>query len=269
MPELEVLFEDNHLLVVNKPAGLPTMGAESGDTVHSLAAQYIKQKYNKPGRVFIGIVSRLDAMTSGALVLARTSKAASRLTKQFASKALEASKDLENIGKQKTKSDQAVTISPRKVYLAVVEGNLDAEADHWTDQIRKDESAHRMRLSSTPQDDSKTAELRYQSLAVSRTSTTIAVELLTGRKHQIRTQFADRDHPILGDRKYGSQIKFKTGIALHSWRLQIEHPTKRVPMWFEARLPPSWQKFQNELPSKATLRQQTRQFFPPRPPEIR
>jgi 23S rRNA pseudouridine1911/1915/1917 synthase len=262
MPELEVLFEDNHLLVVNKPAGLPTMGAESGDTMHSLAAQYIKHKYSKPGKVFIGIVSRLDAMTSGVLVLARTSKAASRLTEQFASKALK-----ENDRKQ-SKSKKATVLSPRKVYLAAVEGKLDSEADHWTDHIRKDESAHRMRLSPTQRDDSKTAKLRYQSLAASQTNTIVAVELLTGRKHQIRTQFADRDHPILGDRKYGSQVKFQNGIALHSWGLQLEHPTKRVPMWFEAPLPSSWAKFQHGLPSQTHLRQQIENFFPPRPPEM-
>ncbi|MDA7492676.1 RluA family pseudouridine synthase [bacterium] len=262
MPELEVLFEDNHLLVVNKPAGLPTMGAESGDTVHSLAAQYIKHKYSKPGKVFIGIVSRLDAMTSGALVLARTSKAASRLTEQFASKALK------DKSQNKPNAKKATVLSPRKIYLAVVEGKLDAEADYWTDQIRKDESAHRMRLSPTRRDDSKTAELRYQSLAAPQAHTIVAVELLTGRKHQIRTQFADRDHPILGDRKYGSQIKFKNGIALHSWGLQIEHPTKRFPMWFEAPLPSSWGKFQHDLPAQTNLRQQIENFFPPPPPEM-
>lgn len=261
MPNLEVLFEDNHLLVINKPAGLPTMGAESGDTVHSLAAHYVKHKYNKPGKVFIGIVSRLDAMTSGALVLARTSKAASRLTEQFASKSLK------DNGQQTTKKKKAAARSPRKVYLAVVEGRLDAEADHWTDQIRKDESAHRMRLSPAPRDDSKPAELRYQRLTASQGHTTVVVELLTGRKHQIRTQFADRDHPILGDRKYGSQIKFKNGIALHSWGLQIEHPTKRVPMWFEASLPSSWAKYQNDLPARTNLRQQIENFFPLPPPE--
>ncbi len=79
MHELDVLYEDNHLLVVNKPAGIATMGAESGPTLHSMAAAYLKQKYRKPGRVYVGIVSRLDAMTSGVVVLARTSKAASRL----------------------------------------------------------------------------------------------------------------------------------------------------------------------------------------------
>ena len=100
MQDLDVLFEDNHLLVVNRPAGLPTMGAESGPTAHSLAAQYIKRSCGKPGRVFVGIVSRLDAMTSGVLVLARTSKAASRLTAQFASKALGIEQHQEETGKK-------------------------------------------------------------------------------------------------------------------------------------------------------------------------
>ena len=263
MPEMEVLFEDNHLLVVNKPAGLATMGAESGETVHSLAAKYIKRKYNKPGKVFIGIVSRLDAMTSGTIVLARTSKAASRLTAQFASKSLK-----EN-GQKKSKHKKATALPPRKFYLTVVEGKLDAEADHWTDQIRKDESAHRMRLTPTRREDSKTAELRYQSLATTPNQTIVSVELLTGRKHQIRTQFADRGHPILGDRKYGSQTCFEKGIALHSWVLQIEHPTKRVPMWFEAPVPSSWEKFHYELPDQTNLRQQIDNFFPPTAAETR
>lgn len=257
MPDLDVLFEDNHLLVVNKPAGLPTMGVESGPTAHSLAAQYIKRSCGKPGRVFVGIVSRLDAMTSGVLVLARTSKAASRLTAQFASKALESS----NVKKKRGKKPTAT--APRKIYLAVVQGGLDAESDRWTDHIHKDEAAHRMRLSVTARADSQVAELRYQMLSQNQANTTIAVELLTGRKHQIRTQFADRSHPVLGDRKYGSQINFKTGIALHSWRLQIEHPTKRVPMWFQAPLPSSWSKFQNAIPSPSKLSLQIDDYFPP------
>ena len=257
MPELEILFEDNHLLVVNKPAGLPTMGSQAGPTVHSLAAQYIKQSYGKPGRVFVGIVSRLDAMTSGVLVLARTSKAASRLTAQFASKALKADETGKAKGKKKT------VAAPRKIYLAVVQGKLDAEADHWSDQIRKDEAAHRMRLSPTFRPDTQTAELRYQALTKSQANTTLAVELLTGRKHQIRTQFADRDHPVLGDHKYGSRTKFKSGIALHSWRLQIEHPTKRVRMWFEAPLPSSWSSFLNGMPAPSKLSQQVDHYFPP------
>jgi len=257
MADLEILFEDNHLLVVNKPAGLPTMGSESGPTVHSLAAQYIKQSCGKPGRVFVGIVSRLDAMTSGVLVLARTSKAASRLTAQFASKALKIDTTPKPKGKKKT------VAAPRKIYLAVVQGKLDANANHWSDQIRKDEAAHRMRLSPTVSPDTQTAELRYQVLSTNQANTTLAVELLTGRKHQIRTQFADRDHPVLGDHKYGAKTKFQMGIALHSWRLQIEHPTKRVPMWFEAPLPTTWSPFRKGMPAPSKLTQQVDHYFPP------
>ena len=258
MSGLEILYEDNHLLVVNKPAGLATMGAESGPTVHSLAAEYIKRSCGKPGRAFVGIVSRLDAMTSGVLVLARTSKAASRLSAQFSAKSKQAA--LSNTTKRK----KPVPTPPRKLYLAVVEGQLDGEADHWLDQIRKDDSAHRMRLTSVPRTDSQIAELRYQLVAATKTNTIVAVELLTGRKHQIRAQFSDRGHPVLGDRKYESGVKFSSGIALHSWRLQIEHPTQRIPMWFEAPLPSSWGRFQNELDSLQDLREHlAEQLRPP------
>ena len=257
MTGLEILHEDNHLLVVNKPAGLATMGAESGPTVHSLAAEYIKRSRGKPGRVFVGIVSRLDSMTSGVLVLARTSKAASRLTAQFSAKSKQVA------GSNSTQGKKAVPRPPRKIYLAVVAGQLDGQADQWTDQIRKDDSAHRMRLTSVPRADSKTAELRYQVVAGTQANTIVAIELLTGRKHQIRTQFADRGHPVLGDRKYESEVKFSSGIALHSWRLQIEHPTQRVPMWFEAPPPSSWGRFQNELPSMQDLREQISEQSPP------
>jgi len=261
MSGLEILYEDNHLLVVNKPAGLATMGAESGPTAHSLAADYIKRSRGKPGRVFVGIVSRLDAMTSGVLVLARTSKAASRLTAQFSAK----SKHMAGAVAKGTK--KTVPTAPRKIYLAVVSGKLDSEADQWTDQIRKDDAAHRMRLTSVPRPDSQIAQLRYQTLATTQAKTTqtntiVAIELLTGRKHQIRTQFADRGHPVLGDRKYESGVKFPSGIALHSWRLEIEHPTQRVPMWFEAPLPRSWGRFQNEFSSMRELRERISQQFP-------
>ncbi len=125
MSALDVLYTDNHLLVVNKPAGIATMGAESGPTVHSIAADYLKKVFHKPGRVFVGVVSRLDAMTSGVLVLARTSKSASRLSAQFANK-----------------SGHDVC----KIYLAAVEGRLETEQGHWTDHVRKDDAAMRMRV---------------------------------------------------------------------------------------------------------------------------
>ena len=261
MPKLQILFEDNHLLVINKQAGLPTMGTDSGPTVHSLAAQYIKHSCGKPGRVFLGIVSRLDAMTSGVLVLARTSKAASRLAAQFASKSLPTSPA------NRPKKKKGAAKAPRKIYLAIAQGAVDTEAAQWSDLIYKDESAHRMRLSPEPHPEAQHAALRYQRIAEPGSDSIHAVELITGRKHQIRTQFADRGHPILGDRKYGSTRSFDSGIALHSWRLQIEHPTKRVPMWFEAPLPSSWSKFQTAMPTPSALRSQIESCFPPPSPE--
>ena len=125
MESLDILYEDNHLLVVNKPVGIATMGAEQGPTVHSMAADYLKRTYHKPGKAFVGVVSRLDAMTSGVLVLARTSKAASRLSTQFAER-----------------SGDGTT----KIYLAALDGDLQASQGELTDQVLKDDAAHRMRV---------------------------------------------------------------------------------------------------------------------------
>lgn len=243
MPDLDVLYEDNHLLVVNKPVGLATMGGESGPTVHSLAVDYIRQAYNKPGKVFLGVVHRLDAMTSGVLVLARTSKAASRLSAQFASKQAADSPGLS------------------KIYLAAVEGIVADSEGLLVDHIKKDDSAKRMRVVGDHISGAQEARCRFIRLGHHRDATVVAVQLLTGRKHQIRVQFADRGHILLGDRKYGSQRAFgakqgqqRIGIALHAWQLQVTHPTKKTPMWFEAPLPPSWNSFADHLPTLEQLK---------------
>ncbi|MCM2372236.1 RluA family pseudouridine synthase [Aporhodopirellula aestuarii] len=234
---LDVVYEDNHLLVVNKPAGLATMGDGDRVTLHSLAAAYLKQKYNKPHGVYVGIVSRLDSVTSGVIVLARTSKAAARLNSQFSQHAAH----LENQSGKKVVAPTSI----RKTYLAVArpepnraaplapEGRLD-------DLIYKDDQAHRMRATRTHQAGAKPASLIYQTLTVGDDRNVIAVAPLTGRKHQIRVQLAARGWPIVGDRKYGSQTAWQSGIALHSFRLTIEHPTKREMMTFECPPPPSW-----------------------------
>ena len=227
---MNVLYEDNHLLVVDKPAGMPTMGAESGvETVYDWASGYIKRRYNKPGNVYVGIVSRLDQMTSGVLLLARTSKAASRLSIQFGGP-----------GKSKKVSTRA-----EKTYLAIVEGDLKSDpafSDTGTlvDQVWKDDGSHRMRVARRQRPDSKEARLQYHLIGSDASSSFIAVRLLTGRKHQIRLQFADRGHPVLGDVKYGSREGFPVGVALHSWRLQIAHPTKQEAMTFSAPIPDDW-----------------------------
>ncbi len=249
MASLEILYEDNHLLVVNKPAGIATMGAESGPTLHSLAADYIKRKYRKPGKAFVGVVSRLDAMTSGVIVLARTSKAASRLSDQFAGGADKLP--------QKGAIEQALTRDVEKVYLAGIDGSLTDDSGEWVDDLFKDDAAHRMRVVdvkraiSTPKasrvTDAKRAVLRYHRLTSGGNESVVAVRLITGRKHQIRVQFAERGHPVLGDRKYGSTRDFPAGIALHSWRLRIVHPTRRTPMWFQAEPPASWKQLLKKL----------------------
>lgn len=240
---MNVLFEDNHLLVVDKPAGMATMGAEDDqETVHRWGCQYIKRKYNKPGNVFLGIVSRLDRLTTGVLVLARTSKAASRLTIQFG-------------GPGKSKK---VTGKAEKTYFAVLSGKLshDTSFGHQgalRDSVYKDDAAHRMRVDRHQRQDAQAAELRYVVLAESQQHTLVAVRLVTGRKHQIRLQFADRGHPVVGDKKYGSAESFGGGIALHSWCLQIDHPTKGDRLEFTARPPASWGEHFPWLPPLSTI----------------
>ena len=208
---------------MNKPAGLATMGTDAPTSLHREAVEYLREKYNKPGRVFLGIVSRLDAMTSGVIVMPRTSKSASRLTPQFAP--------------EKSTSKQKQVQRADKIYLATIAGRMPSSTGTLIDQIRKDDRARRMRCG-----DSGGAEaiLSYRVVSEKDGKSILAIRLKTGRKHQIRVQLADRGMPILGDRKYDSKQPFAAGIALHSWRLRIEHPTKKDKMWFVADPPSSW-----------------------------
>ena len=214
---MEVLYEDNHLLLVNKPAGLPTMGVQ--DDVPSLlseARQYVRQKYNKPGNVYLGVVSRLDAPVSGVVLLARTSKAASRLTEQFRNRTVE------------------------KTYWAIVAGRVNPGRGTLHDHVRKDERHRRMHIASPQTPGSKEARLSYRTLCTLDDKTLLEVKLETGRKHQIRVQMAHRGHPIVGDRKYGSRQRFEPGIALHAYRLEFEHPVRHDWIKLVCPLPSSW-----------------------------
>jgi 23S rRNA pseudouridine1911/1915/1917 synthase len=240
MAALNILYEDNHLLVVNKPAGIATMGAVSGPTVHSMAEDYLKTTYHKPGRAYVGVVSRLDAVTSGVIVLARTSKAASRLSAQFAAGA----------------PDRV-----SKIYFAAVTGKLERAQDELVDFVRKDDRAQRMRVVGESAQGAREARLRYLVLGRQRDLSIVAVQLLSGRKHQIRLQFADRGHAIVGDRKYGSTRNFTTGVALHSWRLKISHPTKGDAMWFQADPPDSWKSLRTMLANPVEIRSRIAQAF--------
>jgi 23S rRNA pseudouridine1911/1915/1917 synthase len=210
-PRLEILYEDNHLLVVNKPAGLPTQGVVEGATsVVTAAKAYLKQKYRKPGNVFLGVVSRLDASVSGVLVLARTSKAAARMNQQF--------------------RDRQV----RKLYWAVVDQPLDPPAGELIDWVKKDEKKQRMEVVSRHAVGAQRAKLAYRTLGQCSGAWLVEVQLETGRKHQIRLQLAHHGCPILGDRKYGSRRQLAGGIALHARHLEFLHPISRLPLQFVA-----------------------------------
>lgn len=218
MTALHVLYEDNHLLVVNKPAGLATQGvADGADSVLRRAKAYLKQKYRRPGNVFVGVVSRLDATVSGVLVLARTSKAAARLTQQFQRGRVE------------------------KVYWALVERPPQppqGDLAHW---VRKNDPARKMEVVPPHSRQAQHARLSYRTLRPQPGRTLLEVVPHTGRKHQIRLQLAAIRCPILGDRKYGSRRPFAgQAIALHCVRLVLTHPTTQQSLTFQAPPPASW-----------------------------
>jgi 23S rRNA pseudouridine1911/1915/1917 synthase len=216
-PTLRVIYEDNHLLAVAKPAGLATMGLAADRTsLVTLARDYLKHKYRKPGNVYLGVVSRLDAPVTGVVLFARTSKAAARLTEQFRSGAV------------------------RKTYWAVVERAPRPVADRCRHWLLKDDRAHRVRIVEQGTRGAKEARLRYRTLATASKGTLLEVILETGRKHQIRVQLAERGSPILGDAKYGARASFAGGLALHARSLELEHPVQRNPLRLVAPLPVSW-----------------------------
>jgi 23S rRNA pseudouridine1911/1915/1917 synthase len=217
-PPLEVLYEDNHLLVLNKPAMLPTMGTP-GDraTLLTVAKQYIKERYNKPGNVYLGVVSRLDAPVTGVVLLARTSKAAARLTEQFRLREVE------------------------KIYWAIVEGRIQPPTGKYVDWLGKDERHRRMHVVA-PSATAQEARLAYRHVQAVGVDSLLEVTLETGRKHQIRLQLSHHGHPVLGDRKYGSRRSFAPGIALHARRLAIQHPVGGAPLEFIAPLPKPWRR---------------------------
>ena len=218
---LHILYEDNHLLVVNKPALLATMGVSTGETsVVTLAKDYLKEKYDKPGNVYIGVVSRLDSFVSGVLVLARTSKAAARLNQQF--------------------SDA----SAEKTYWAIVPRQLPHQQGFLKNWLIKDDQRRRMITVERDHprfDEAKEARLKYEVIGNHGDQCLVEIRLETGRKHQIRVQFEAIGCPIVGDRKYNSPITFRPGIALHSRRLKIVHPTTKQQIEFETLPGRPWQ----------------------------
>jgi 23S rRNA pseudouridine1911/1915/1917 synthase len=213
--------------VVDKPAGMLAQGDATGDAdLVTLAKAYLKARFERPGDVFVGLVHRLDRPVSGVVVLARTSKAAARLSAQFAGRDVE------------------------KRYLAVVEGRLEGRGER-VDWLVKGErgTVHRVPEGTTG---AKQAVLRWESLAVEGRRTLVGVELLTGRHHQIRVQLAGLNTPVVGDLRYGAKqpLGDGSGIALHAVRVAIEHPTLRERVVFASR--PPWRGLLDEAIHRVT-----------------
>lgn len=226
MTPLEVLFEDNHCLVVNKPAGLLSMGDETGDaSLVAWAMEDLRIRHQKPGNVYVGLVHRLDRPVSGVMLLAKTSKAASRLAAQFRER------------------------EPEKTYLTLTEGTLRPASGELVDWLVKDNDRNHTRVAGRNATGAKEAKLKYRllgtipSLAPSGfgSRTLVEVQPLTGRSHQIRVQLAHAGAVIVGDLRYGSQCALGAMIALHARSLTFEHPVKHEPVTVQAPLPSTWQ----------------------------
>lgn len=220
--KIDVLYEDNHCLVVNKPAGLLSQADATGDPcLVSWARDYLKARYQKPGNVYVGLVHRLDRPTSGAILLARTSKAASRLSDQFRS------------GK----------IS--KTYWAIVEGQPELPEGQWNDILEKDRRLNRVRLLDEPTREGQLARVHYRVVQCGGGLCKLELRPHTGRSHQLRVQLAGRGLPILGDRKYGAAtlLEAEDGrrrIALHARELSFTHPTREEVISIVAPVPADW-----------------------------
>lgn len=211
---LEVLYEDNHIIVVVKPHNVPSQKDSSNDIdLLTMVKQYIKQKYDKPGNVYVGLVHRLDRPTGGVMVFAKTSKAASRLSQQIRDKVME------------------------KRYFAAVGGSVKNNRDHLTHYLKKNVKNNTVSVVGQTVTDAKIAELDYKVLERIDKATLVEVELNTGRSHQIRVQLKHIGHPIVSDVKYGSDIGKGRNLALWAYQLRFEHPTTKVFHTFKV-LPP-------------------------------
>ncbi len=218
-PSITVLHEDNHILVVNKPAGILSQGDMSGaPSMVEMVREYIRITYNKPGNVFTGLVHRLDRPVSGVMVFARTSKAARRLHGEFSGR------------------------SVGKFYTALVPVFKEKMNRWYTLEDRLERIKDKTVVRETGPGRSSNASLLFYPALSSDRSTLLVIKLLTGRKHQIRAQLSHLGYPVIGDGKYGSREPSPPGsIMLHALFLKFRHPTEKRDAEFYAGLPPRMQ----------------------------
>ena len=209
---MNVLYEDNQIIVVEKEPNIPSQADKTGDIdMLTLVKQYIKEKYNKPGEVYIGLVHRLDRPVGGVMCFARTSKAASRLSEQVRNKTFQ------------------------KEYIAVVDGKIEGKNGILEDYLYKDERNNISKVVNKDKKNSKLAKLEYEVIGYDekRDLTTVKIKLYTGRHHQIRVQFANFGHSLFGDQKYGIRGKGKQ-IRLWAHEISFEHPVTKKIMKFNS-----------------------------------
>ncbi len=205
---LNVIYEDNHIIVVEKPCNVPSQADKTTDEdMLTLIKKYIKEKYQKPGEVFLGLVHRLDRPVGGIMVFARTSKAASRL------------------------SESIRTNKFSKRYLAVVEGTFENKKGTFEDYLVKDEALNKSKVVSKDKKGAKLAKLAYEVVQEAEEKSLVKIDLETGRHHQIRVQFSNAGHPLVGDQKYG-RTNPGVQIALWAYEIEFKHPTKDEIMKF-------------------------------------
>ncbi len=220
----DILYEDNHLIAVNKKAGQIVQGDKTGDIpLSDLVKKYIKKKYNKPGNVFIGVPHRLDRPVSGVVLFAKTSKALTRINEIFKEK------------------------KAHKKYWAIVTNHPPKQADKLESYIYRNTKKNRSFVKPKGTPETKFASLSYKLISKSEKYYLIEIDLHTGRHHQIRCQLADMGCPIKGDLKYGYPRANKNrGINLHAVELKFEHPIKKEPICIKAHLPKEgiWKVFE-------------------------
>lgn len=218
---MEVIYEDNHIVVVNKRPGEIVQGDKTGDTPLSESVkQYLKEKYHKPGNVFCGVVHRIDRPVGGLVVFAKTSKALARL------------------------NDMLRKGEIHKTYWALVEGHPEKGEDTLRDFLVSDGRINKTFIAREGAKEAKESVLKYTTVSNGERYTLLEIQLLTGRKHQIRAQLAGIGHPIKGDLKYGARRSNPDGgISLLARHIEFVHPVSKTPVCLDAPVPSEFQKF--------------------------